>query len=601
MGRKEELVYEVLGLPFPRAYFDELGAEQTGFRSLLIETGRVPRSAQLLYDDQGVYVGDIQAQDTEQAIISVMNEYLALVQEALDIPGLSDDERRKIKDRDFPSYKNYIEAFSSDKHLINKHFPGYAPDAARAHYISNFEPTIQGYISALKKSGLKISSFFLRKLALLIPEADRIKHTYICAATGSGKSELLKMIIYSYLRKPGYCTTVIIEPHGDLCEEVARFKENMTTDAGIVQSRNMIYIDPALDDDYTPSINPFQVKDKSEKNIDAVSQALYLAFEELLKSTTLSNQMKAVLIPCICVLLRMENASIDDLQIFMDDEKNGHLVNLGRQSPNEKHRNFFINGFHNKSYVTTKQSIYTKVQSLLNSPSFANFISKRSTFDLEEALNGKGLIIFNLSKGKMGDDSSEAAGRFIVAMIQGIIKKRVWEDKADRVPVHMYIDECQNYVSPSIETVLTELRKYGLHLTLANQFIGQNMDVQFKNALLSSTNIKIIGANSASTLSILAKETGADFDELQKLSVGEFYIKCGKDRKPFKLYVPRFLEGNKNSMSSSEWKDVLREQKAYYYQRKKTIPEQTLSEEIHAGKQTVKTHGMAPKKPKLPL
>jgi hypothetical protein len=600
MGRKEELVYEVLGLPFPRAYFDELGAEQTGLRSLLIKTGRVPRSEQLLYDDQGVYVGDIQAQDIEEAIISVMDEYLALVQEALDIPDLSEDEKRKIKDRDFASYKNYIEAFSSDKNLINKHFPGYASDEARAHYISNFEPTIQGYISALKKSGLKISAFFLRKLALLIPEEDRERHTYICAKTGSGKSELLKILIYSYLRKSDYCTTVIIEPHGDLCEEVARFKENITTDSGIVQSKNLIYIDPVLDDDYTPSINPFQIRDKSENNIDAVSQALNSVFEELLKSVNLSLQMKVVLIPCICVLLRMENASIDDLQIFMDDEKNGHLVNLGRQSPNEKHRKFFINGFHNKSYITTKQSIYTKIQSLLNSPSFANFISKRSTFDLEEALNSKSLIIFNLSKGKMGDDSSEAAGRFIVAMIQSIIKKRIWEKKADRVPIHMYIDECQNYVSPSIETVLTELRKFGLHLTLANQFIGQNMDTQFKNALLSSTGIKIIGMNNANSLSVLSTETGANFDELQKLNVGEFYIKC-RERKPRKLYVPRFLEGNKNSMTHSEWKDVLREQKTNYYQRKKPIQEQTLSEEIHAGKQSIKTHGTASKKPKLPL
>ena len=111
----------------------------------------------------------------------------------------------------------------------------------------------------------------------------------------------------------------------------------------------------------------------------------------------------------------------------MDDERNGNLVNHGKQSPNEAHREFFQNAFFNKSYGATKQSIYTKIQSLLNSPGFANFIAKPSTFNLEAELNGKKLILFNLSKGKMGDDSSEAAGRFIVAMIQSIIKRRAWE------------------------------------------------------------------------------------------------------------------------------------------------------------------------------
>lgn len=636
MGRKEELVYGVLGLPFPNVYFDRLDEDKTGHvgRSVYhllkatgyeFEEGRLSPTEEALYQGSGLYVGDIEPKDLEKAVIQVMDEYIDLVQEAVDIPGLSDIDREKIYARGMPSYRNYIEAFSDDKTLISKHWKN-ADNPDRIRYISTFEPTISGYLAGIEKKGLKISAFFLRRLKILLPEEDRKRHTYICAKTGSGKSELLKMLVYSYLKKPDYCTTVVIEPHGDLCEEIAKFKENCRqvkeysaqTNAGALlnalrkslensnnfsasfYSPNLVYIDPTLYDDFTPSINPFELKDKSEKNIDVVSQELAGVFDELLKSTNLSLQMETILIPCISVLLRLKNATVKDLQIFMDDERNGSLVNHGKLSPNEAHREFFQNAFFNKSYGSTKQSIYTKIQSLLNSPGFANFIAKPSTLDLEAELNGKKLILFNLSKGKMGDDSSEAAGRFIVAMIQSIIKRRAWEHKSQRVPVHMYIDECQNYVSPSIETSLTELRKYGLHMTLANQFIGQNMDIQFKNALLSSTNIKFIGMNNASSLSILAKETGADFEELQKLKTGEFYLKCGH-LSPFKVYIPSFLMGNSNSVTPEQWQSLLIKQKANYYQEKKPRGASDLGEEIGAKNQARHHSGAEEIKPKFNL
>lgn len=489
MGRKEELVYGLLGVPFPDAYYTKLAYQEghvmDSLRDWFDEEAQEkdPKSDYIsplekaLYQVGGVYIGDIEPKDLQEAVIQVMNEYIDLVREALEIPGLSDEDRRKILSRQYVKFSDYIESFSKDEHLIIKHWQN-ANNPARASHIATRKPTFQGYFSILQDKGLKISAFFLRRLKILLPEEDRKRHTYICSKTGSGKSELMKMLVYSYLKNPDYCTTVVIEPHGDLCEEIAKFKENCSHVFGSsYMSHTLVYIDPTLYDDYTPSINPFELTDKSEKNIDVVSQELAGVFDELLKSTNLSLQMETILIPCISVLLRLKNATVKDLQIFMDDERNGSLVNHGKQSPNEAHREFFQNAFFNKSYSSTKQSIYTKIQSLLNSPGFANFIAKPSTLDLEAELNGKKLILFNLSKGKMGDDSSEASGRFIVAMIQSIIKRRAWEHKSQRVPVHLYIDECQNYVSPSIETSLTELRKYGLHMTLANQFIGQNMDV----------------------------------------------------------------------------------------------------------------------------
>jgi type IV secretory pathway TraG/TraD family ATPase VirD4 len=42
-----------------------------------------------------------------------------------------------------------------------------------------------------------------------------------------------------------------------------------------------------------------------------------------------------------------------------------------------------------------------------------------------------------------------------------------------RKPFYLYIDEFQNYINPSIETILSEARKYKLGLIIAHQYIDQ--------------------------------------------------------------------------------------------------------------------------------
>jgi len=60
--------------------------------------------------------------------------------------------------------------------------------------------------------------------------------------------------------------------------------------------------------------------------------------------------------------------------------------------------------------------------------------------------------------------------------------------KEDRSDFFLYIDEFQNYVTDSIESILSEARKYRLSLTMAHQYLGQ---LEKSDALTkSSLNLK---------------------------------------------------------------------------------------------------------------
>ena len=158
---------------------------------------------------------------------------------------------------------------------------------------------------------------------------------------------------------------VLIDPHGDCADSVRKFYHNFN-------NNRIAYIDPFLREGMTPSINPFELQHTDEQTIELATSQLVDVFQELIPDALLSNQMRALLVPCISTLLRCRDASLEDLQNFLRPGKNEEWLKIGRNSPIHSHRKFFNEDFNNPIYRATKQSILVKVQSLLNSRIFYN-------------------------------------------------------------------------------------------------------------------------------------------------------------------------------------------------------------------------------------
>jgi type IV secretory pathway TraG/TraD family ATPase VirD4 len=59
----------------------------------------------------------------------------------------------------------------------------------------------------------------------------------------------------------------------------------------------------------------------------------------------------------------------------------------------------------------------------------------------------------------------------LVSKIQMAAMKRDKMAKEERQDFYLYIDEFQNYVTDSIESILSEARKYRLSLNIAHQYL----------------------------------------------------------------------------------------------------------------------------------
>lgn len=435
--------------------------------------------------------------------------------------------------------------------------------AKRECIIQNFPLSDTGYVSFFCEAYPQFRSFFFdRYRRLPISEQARERHTYITGGTGSGKTEAIKVLIHHYVTRHK-TAVVVLEPHGDLAQQVAQWREFRE------DPERLVYIDPAADiESVTTIFNPLDIPENERHplQINKAAKEIVEVFKEILDGE-FSTRMETLLRACIATLLMRKGSSLRDLLRFLDDKKNADLLDFAKENLRgdlELYREFFSGEFRQDSMGSTKQSVKMRLYSFL--PGFFERVTVgKSTFDFEGALKARKVVVFNLSKTKLGETESIVLGRFIMARLKSFaFEQGRIEDETKRVPVHVFIDECQNYITESIEVILNEARKYRVHLTLAQQILGYGMEMETRKVVLSNTAVKITGRNARHTLDAISKETDAPIEELEKLQVGEFHIKSGS-RKSVKVRMPTHRLQTRGAMSPEEWADLLEWQISRYY------------------------------------
>ncbi|MFV0470897.1 MAG: type IV secretory system conjugative DNA transfer family protein [Paludibacteraceae bacterium] len=378
--------------------------------------------------------------------------------------------------------------------------------------------------------------------------------------SGSGKSKMLETLFYDLQlksQKEKDYALVLLDPHGDLARNILYFSHNQ-------DKSRVVYISSSInreiekykktDDRYTAVINPFD-NDGTEETVNILSQELTDALIELLdNSYNFTPQMQAILRPCIATVLRSKNPCINELKRFMLDGQNGDLIELGRQSPNSQHRDFFMNDFHIEEYRLTKKSIRTKLSYFLGDQILSDMLNGKSTIDLEQCLNEGKVIIFNLPKGS-GKFTSSVFGRLMIAYIHSIILRRDALPREQRKQLFFFIDEFQNYITSSLASNLAEARKYGLSLILATQSLKQIENLAIRKTVMVNTSFKAVSQTDYEDRSTFSKELGVRGKDLEELKPLQFYVKDDTGQNPFKIEIP--ILANKYFLTEEERKRLL--------------------------------------------
>jgi hypothetical protein len=164
---------------------------------------------------------------------------------------------------------------------------------------------------------------------------------------------------------------------------------------------------------------------------------------------------------------------------------------------------------------------------------------EKSSFNFRDVMDGKKILLVNLSKGRLGDINANLIGLILVGKLLMAALSRV--DSIDKgfSPFYLYIDEFQNITTNSISTILSEARKYKLSLHIAHQFIGQIKD-DIRLAVFGNVGSIVSCRVGAEDAEFLEKQFGPVFTTNDLMNVdnlncyGKLLID-GKPARPFNI------------------------------------------------------------------
>jgi len=152
---------------------------------------------------------------------------------------------------------------------------------------------------------------------------------------------------------------------------------------------------------------------------------------------------------------------------------------------------------------------------------------------------GKVLLV-NVAKGRLGEDSALILGSLIVSTLGLAAFSRADSTMGARKPFFVYLDEFHNFTTLMLANMMSELRKYGVGLTLAHQYMHQ-LEPDIRHAVLGNAGTLISFRVGPDDASVLAKELQPKFDveDLLNLPNRSVYLKLMIDGAPSQPFSGR--------------------------------------------------------------
>jgi hypothetical protein len=290
---------------------------------------------------------------------------------------------------------------------------------------------------------------------------DRGRHVYILGQTGVGKSKAMELMILSDIfQDQGFA---IIDPHGDVALNMLSFIPER-------RMKDVVYFNPA-DTNYPIGFNPLEVTDPAFKT--QLSSELIGVLKRLFDSW--GPRLEYILRYTLLALIDYPDSTMLDITRMLTEKKFREAVISYVQDPVVK--TFWTTefaGWETKFATEAVAPVLNKVGAFTANPMIRNIVGQpKSTFNIREIMDSGKILIMNLSRGLVGEDNAAILGSMMVTKVQLATMSRADIAEDQRRPFYLYVDEFQNFATDSFAVILSEARKYGLCLTVANQYIAQ--------------------------------------------------------------------------------------------------------------------------------
>ncbi|MBL7141845.1 type IV secretion system DNA-binding domain-containing protein [Patescibacteria group bacterium] len=357
------------------------------------------------------------------------------------------------------------------------------------------------------------------KREIRIKRRDRRRHMYIIGMTGTGKSWFAEgLAMQDIANGEGVC---FIDPHGDAINHILeRIPKSRAED--------VVLFDPG-DLERPLGLNMLEY-DTPEQKTFVINEIMNI-FDKLYDLRATGGPM-------------FEQYFKNACHLIMDDPESGStLLEVPKVLANDDFRKYklskcqtpIVKEFWEEqalkaggeaSLQNMVPYITSKLTPFLTNEFMRPIISRqKSSLNFREAMDNKKIILAKLSKGKIGDNNAYLLGMIIIGKILMAALARGDMSEEQRKDFYLYIDEFQNFLTESMQIILSEARKYRLCLTMAHQYIGQLVkagDTKFKDSIFGNVGTKVAFRVGVDDAEVLTKEFEPVFNEYDFLNMSKY-------------------------------------------------------------------------------
>jgi len=359
---------------------------------------------------------------------------------------------------------------------------------------------------------------------------DKFRHMYVIWKTGMGKSNFLATLIRSDIHQ--WSGVAVLDPHGDLIEDIL---EHIPPD----RMKDVILFD--VSDVHHPVwFNILECTHDDQRNL--IASWVVSIFKKLYGNSRWPRLEYILRNVMLSILYYPGSTLLHILRMLTDDKFRKEVLTYVKDPIVLK---FWHDEFDKRQDRQKNEAIWpiaNKIGQFLSSSTVRNiFAQEKSMINIREIMDTGKILLLNLSKGRIWEDSASMIWSFLVTKFQIDAMSRADTAEKDRKDFFLYIDEFQNFATDSFESILSEARKYRLSLIVANQFTSQ-IEENVRNAIFGNVGTIVsfgVWYDDASMMSQQFKEliTANDLLSLPKYKA---YIKLmvdGITKDPFTMWT----------------------------------------------------------------
>lgn len=330
-------------------------------------------------------------------------------------------------------------------------------------------------------------------------------HMYVVGASGQGKSKFLQHVLFELAIKGHGCG--VFDPHSDLASDLiaqlASYPQHKPWLAQAANRQRILYIDPARSDHVVPCnilkssfCTPYEIAENVVESFrrvwpDALSEAP--RFAQIMRNSVL--------------VLIANNLSLLELEPLLTDITFRRRLLVQVTDP-------LVVSFFERQYEKwgREQAIFVspvlnKVTAFLFKPQVRLMLgAEENRLDFRKIIDGGTLLILNLGCFR-DEETQRLLGSLFLTNLEQAAFSRSDIPSSQRRPFFAMIDEFPLFCSrdsTSLARILSECRKYRLHLGLAHQTITQLPGERIQGALENARLKIIFGTGRQTAQSIVA-------------------------------------------------------------------------------------------------